>query len=740
MTQDMLRGLNQLINKVAAAVPTNMRAPQPTVHDGLTQQAQTALHQQLSSGQQTTKNSTNAENLALSLQGRQLIIRLPVVTSKEAQTSAQQTTVSIPLTDDQVKLIKSLLAQQTNARNTATQASTLTVSIEALTNTQALANTSIKIPAEQRTQIALALLVQANQLAISGQIQGANKPLANLLSLFVAPLDKVVNVPLQRVPNTLQTIVDNLNTSNAQVTANKQPPILTIESQPIKQTSELTSNSSASRLADVQIALNKHVIAGTLNTQHVATQTFLKAVNQLHGGKLSLPTQELSAIVQRINSPESKAFLQALVSPKSLLSLAPQLDKLSMSLVSPDRFSGSINTTNQARETNILRLTTPNKITDIALPNELIKPLNQLLAQSKLTSSAPTTDSASILQASTRTNQAVRPLLQTQALSTETIRALMPLSPNQLSTGQVPSLAQSVVPIINQIVTANTAASASPNSEQLLAEVQELTQTDLASLVLHKVTQRQPHNSSPQSTLLSGLATMVQISLASKLQQQLSGGGNASVSAKNVAIEQQLNGLIAPHIASLAVQQSTSKTSESSHDPATELLRGITRLLTNHRMHQAVSLEWQAQHPDSQYFTLPNFLSGSKQPIQLLIKQEQQTDSEHSDRVEHQGNKWHISLQFDIPNKNNAPKNNTDTSPQGTLLVKATLQAQTVNIALYGSTETLLDNINQHKHVLEQRLRQLGFTVDAQPAYQGVINDSLVEWPKSIRPSNEVSV
>jgi hypothetical protein len=67
MTQDMLRGLNQIINKVAAALPTNMRAPQHTVYDGLTQQAQTALHQQLSSGQQTTKNSTNAENLALSL-------------------------------------------------------------------------------------------------------------------------------------------------------------------------------------------------------------------------------------------------------------------------------------------------------------------------------------------------------------------------------------------------------------------------------------------------------------------------------------------------------------------------------------------------------------------------------------------------------------------------------------------------------------------------------------------------
>jgi hypothetical protein len=47
MTQDMLRGLNQIINKVAAAMPTNMRAPQHTVYDGLTQQAQTRLHQKV---------------------------------------------------------------------------------------------------------------------------------------------------------------------------------------------------------------------------------------------------------------------------------------------------------------------------------------------------------------------------------------------------------------------------------------------------------------------------------------------------------------------------------------------------------------------------------------------------------------------------------------------------------------------------------------------------------------------
>ena len=197
MTQDMLRGLNQIINKVAAALPTNMRAPQHTVYDGLTQQAQTRLHQQLS----TTMHSVNAEQLDLSLQGKQLIILLPLANSTEAQTSAKPTMVSIPLTDEQVKLIKSLLAQQLNARTALNQSSTLTVSIEALSNNPAIANTSLKIPTAQRTKIALALLVQANQLTLSGQIQGTNKPLANLLSLFIAPLDKVVNVPLQRLPD-----------------------------------------------------------------------------------------------------------------------------------------------------------------------------------------------------------------------------------------------------------------------------------------------------------------------------------------------------------------------------------------------------------------------------------------------------------------------------------------------------------------------------------------------------------
>ena len=88
-------------------------------------------------------HSVNAEQLELSLQGKQLIIRLPLANSTEAQTSAKPTMVSIPLTDEQVKLIKSLLAQQLNARTALNQSSTLTVSIEALSNNPAIANTSL---------------------------------------------------------------------------------------------------------------------------------------------------------------------------------------------------------------------------------------------------------------------------------------------------------------------------------------------------------------------------------------------------------------------------------------------------------------------------------------------------------------------------------------------------------------------------------------------------------------------
>jgi hypothetical protein len=219
--------------------------------------------------------------------------------------------------------------------------------------------------------------------------------------------------------------------------------------------------------------------------------------------------------------------------------------------------------------------------------------------------------------------------------------------------------------------------------------------------------------------------------LSQLMAQSISMSRTTTVDAANMTIPSTHS----TTLSGLALPPSNNKTPETNFDPATELLKGITRLLTGHSLHQAVSMEWQAQHPDSQYFTLPNFLSGSKQPIQLLIKQEQQTESEQSNHVEQQGNKWHISLQFNIANPNDK-----DDQPQGTLLAKATLQAHTVNISLYGSTQTLLDNINQHKHALEQRLRQLGFTVEAQPAYQGVINDSLVDWPKPIRPANEVSV
>lgn len=580
MTQDMLRGLNQIINKVAAAVPTNMGARQHTVHDGLTQQAQTRLHQQLS----TTMHSVNAEQLELSLQGKQLIIRLPLANSTEAQTSAKPTMVSIPLTDEQVKLIKNLLAQQLNARTALTQSSTLTVSIEVLSNNPALANTSIKIPIAQRTQIALALLVQANQLTLSGQIQGTNKPLANLLSLFIAPLDKVVNVPLKRLPDGLQTLVNHLNKTGITVT-----PILTIDAQHKQPTPAQIVTPIESRFVDVQLAVNKHVIASSLDTQHVATQTLLKAVNQLHGGKLSLSKSELTAILQHINRQDTKPFLDALTSPKSSITLAPQLDKLSISPASNERSLAQAGTATNFPEksleniretqTMIVRLATATKSTDIALPSGLIKPLSQLMAQSIAMSRTTTVDAA-----------------------------------------------------------------------------------------------------------------------------------NMTIPSNN-------------------------KTPEVNLDPATELLKGITRLLTGHSLHQPVSMEWQAQHPDSQYFSLPNFLSGSKQPIQLLIKQEQQAESEQSNHVEQQGNKWHISLQFNIANPNDKHG-----EPQGTLLAKATLQAHTVNISLYGSTHSLLDNINQHKQLLEQRLRQLGFTVEAQPAYQGVINDSLVDWPKPIRPENEGSI
>ena len=73
-------------------------------------------------------------------------------------------------------------------------------------------------------------------------------------------------------------------------------------------------------------------------------------------------------------------------------------------------------------------------------------------------------------------------------------------------------------------------------------------------------------------------------------------------------------------LSGLALPPSNKKNPETYFDSATELLKGITRLLTGHSLHQAVSMEWQAQHPDSQYFTLPNFFIWIKTTHPIINK------------------------------------------------------------------------------------------------------------------------
>ena len=168
--------------------------------------------------------------------------------------------------------------------------------------------------------------------------------------------------------------------------------------------------------------------------------------------------------------------MQTLSTQKSSLLLTPQLDKLSIAPGSSER-PGVINSSAQLTSSaNVLRLASANIVTDIALPSALIKPLSQMITQSQSLNQPSIPDSGNMLQHLSRPSFAKAalvqapltpaPLLNTQALSTQSLQGLLP-------TGQSPTTSE-------------------PNSEQLLAEVQELTQTDIASLVLNKMIQRQP--------------------------------------------------------------------------------------------------------------------------------------------------------------------------------------------------------------------------------------------------------
>lgn len=736
MTQDILHNLTSLVSKVVAALPSEKSASHTDVNSHAQTHTQAAQQTQIANNHQHKGTSVTLHTK----QGQQVLLN---VNDKHLTLQINHQTVKLAISAEQSQQLQQVLQQLSAKQQQTTSGAPTThqlrilhtgnhISIVAdgrLSNANNSESVNIRIPIDKRLQLAATILNQQPSVQISGQMQptqNSNNPVTTL-NLYLNAMDKVIQVPLKNMPPALIESLQN-NTPSGLIHLNTQP--------------------GKSGLA-LSVNIDKQTFTTALNMQHVQAkhtlQTLVSQLSNMHISPKSLPESILrqipAAILNQHNHTSIHNSVQGVKQGVDKLSgqLSASLDRLTVT-GNMDKSSASIKVTAQQLHTlsSVLNQPlatkqiiqgsippTPSSDIDVTLKTQSVPALNNM--------NPPTTSAVEGRQSlidfakqqllpfnekllsnndngltTAQSNVRIIESMSQQPINTKSINALL-----QLVKSSAVATPSSDIPSANgPLITEKT----TPNSQQILADVLELTQTDMLNTMRNQIANVQPTAQSPHSTLLSGLTTLVQISLANKLQSVL------GASATKTAAQEHLQQLITPHLAAIAntVNQRANTRVSDNTDSTSELLQGISRLLKSHSLQQVVNQEWQIQHPDTQYFTLPNFLSGSKQPIQLLIKEESSSTTDSD--IQQIGNKWHISLQFDIPE-------------QGKLLTKAILQDKTIQINLYGSSKALLDNINQHKSALEQRLVNLGFDIRSQDAYQGVIHDSLLDTHTAITQS-----
>jgi len=193
-----------------------------------------------------------------------------------------------------------------------------------------------------------------------------------------------------------------------------------------------------------------------------------------------------------------------------------------------------------------------------------------------------------------------------------------------------------------------------------------------------------------QSGFLSGLVTLLQVSLASRLQKQ---------SNENASKEQQsMPDLLKKLIPNVSPAQSSRFSQEfSQFDTKHTLSAEVSKLLANHQQHKLKSADISIQNQDSLFYSLPNLFSKAGQDIELLIKRENHQEHQQAQSQERQ-TRWVLNMKFSI-------------GEHGEMLAKTSLQENDIDLQIYTSNEYLRDLVLKKLPFLTERLNQLGINL-----------------------------
>lgn len=217
-------------------------------------------------------------------------------------------------------------------------------------------------------------------------------------------------------------------------------------------------------------------------------------------------------------------------------------------------------------------------------------------------------------------------------------------------------------------------------------------------------------NPPPAQGFVGGLVTLLQLSLAARLQRQHP--------SKADQIQSSIRSLLS-HSSLKAPPSAIGRTLQdvSQADQKHQIIRGLSKLLANHQASKLASFEQLLQGQESLYYLLPNGFSNGAKDIELLIKREQHKKQQ---QTKNQANQvWQLSMKLDV-------------GDQGELLSNAKLIENNLELNIYASTAGLTTKVLDLLPFLHKRLQSLGIEVSKSHCQQGLIPKTLDQRPYHI--------
>lgn len=219
----------------------------------------------------------------------------------------------------------------------------------------------------------------------------------------------------------------------------------------------------------------------------------------------------------------------------------------------------------------------------------------------------------------------------------------------------------------------------------------------------------------PGQGMLSGLVTLIQISLASRFAR--------SQPQQGEKLSQGLNSLFNSEPDSTSAKTSTNAPistkglSEFAQlEQKHQILREISRFFAGHQSSKISNAEQLLQGQDSFYYTLPSAFGNKLQDIELLVKRENDSRKDEQNEGGASNKIWHLTMKLSA-------------GELGELLTKAKLRQGTLELDFYTSNEQTKHQVMNYLPLFNKRLTALGIEVTKTQCQLGKIPDTLRQRP-----------